>query len=315
MQEPRSTSDVPPKDRLEYWHSLVREVFADLNFRCENDCKENFSGDISNLSSGNLGIFELSTAAHKVHRGKQCGTPSAILLTYQLEGTGYVMQDGHTGILRPGDFTLFDSSRPFDLQFKDPIKQCILRIPWSSVKQHLISPQRITGTRISGTQGAGRIASSFIHSFVSEASQLQAAEVDRLTHCLIDIVNSAVLSHIEPSARQASDYCAFQVHRIRLFIEENLRNPDLSPSLIAAANGISQRYLNKLFEAEGISVSRLIWERRLDRCHHELEDPILNGKSITEIAFAWGFKSSSHFSRTFKDRFGLTPRAVRLKAE
>jgi AraC family transcriptional regulator, positive regulator of tynA and feaB len=34
-------------------------------------------------------------------------------------------------------------------------------------------------------------------------------------------------------------------------------------------------------------------------------------KSISEIAFEWGFNDSAHFSRIFCNEFGLTPRAFR----
>jgi AraC-like DNA-binding protein len=37
--------------------------------------------------------------------------------------------------------------------------------------------------------------------------------------------------------------------------------------------------------------------------------------SLTELAFAWGFSSSSHFSRSFKRRFGLSPSALLLGNE
>ena len=311
MRHTRSTSDVPPKERLECWHSLARDIFADVSFHCENDTVESFNGLLSSVQSGSLDIFELSTEAHKVHRATKGNSAPAILLTLQLEGEGYISQDGRTDILKPGDFTLFDSSRPFDLQFKAPITQCVLRIPWASVKQQLISTRRITGKSIRGSSGPGYVASSFIRSFVREAPALTKPEAERLLLSMIDIVNTSALSVIGQASRKTSDYCAFQVHRIRLFIEDNLRNPDLSPALIAAGNGMSQRYLNKLFETEGVSVGRLLWERRLDKCLEDLEDPLLAGKSITEIAYSWGFKSSSHFSRTFKERFGISPREVR----
>jgi AraC family transcriptional activator of tynA and feaB len=43
-------------------------------------------------------------------------------------------------------------------------------------------------------------------------------------------------------------------------------------------------------------------------CSQELETQA--GKTITDVAFSWGFSSSSHFSRTFRKYFGFVPSAI-----
>ena len=35
-----------------------------------------------------------------------------------------------------------------------------------------------------------------------------------------------------------------------------------------------------------------------------------HGKTITDVAFSWGFSSSSHFSRVFRKHFGFVPSAI-----
>src|SRR5207245_7988642 len=62
------------------------------------------------------------------------------------------------------------------------------------------------------------------------------------------------------------------------------------------------------------SVADWIRERRLRQCHSDLSDPHLRRKSITEIAFFWGFNDSAHFSRSFKEKFGICPRVFRTHA-
>jgi len=46
----------------------------------------------------------------------------------------------------------------------------------------------------------------------------------------------------------------------------------------------------------------------------ELCDPRSAERNITEIAFFWGFSDSSHFSRSFKQQFGVSPRTFRLRS-
>ena len=104
------------------------------------------------------------------------------------------------------------------------------------------------------------------------------------------------------------------LREIRLHIEDELSNPDLTPGNVARAHGISRRHLDKLFETEPHTVSQFIWERRLLHSRRALAEPQLAHLSITEVAYNWGFSSSSHFSRAFKARFGMTPRQARVQA-
>jgi AraC family transcriptional regulator, positive regulator of tynA and feaB len=54
------------------------------------------------------------------------------------------------------------------------------------------------------------------------------------------------------------------------------------------------------------------WQRRLIRCAEALRDPSRAHLSVTDICFSYGFSSSSHFSRLFKDRFGVPPVRYRV---
>jgi AraC-like DNA-binding protein len=97
------------------------------------------------------------------------------------------------------------------------------------------------------------------------------------------------------------------------FIQDNLADPALGPAAIAEAVGISVRHLHRLFSARGRRVSDWIREQRLERCSADFADRQFSGKSITEVAFSWGFSDSAHFSRCFKLRFGVSPREFRVR--
>jgi transcriptional regulator GlxA family with amidase domain len=99
---------------------------------------------------------------------------------------------------------------------------------------------------------------------------------------------------------------------VRLYIDANLSNPGLSPATIAKANAISLRTLHRLFESTDDSVSGSIRERRLSRCHADL----LRGtnESVSAIAYRWGFRNVSFFSRLFHERYGLSARELQMAA-
>ncbi|WP_236020468.1 helix-turn-helix domain-containing protein [Sabulicella rubraurantiaca] len=94
---------------------------------------------------------------------------------------------------------------------------------------------------------------------------------------------------------------------VRAVIEARLTDPSLDASTVAAAVGVSVRYANAALAREGTSIRRLILARRLARCRKALADAAQAGRTVTEIAHAWGFSDMTHFSRSFKCAYGVTP--------
>ena len=101
--------------------------------------------------------------------------------------------------------------------------------------------------------------------------------------------------------------------RFKAWIEDHLTDPDLSLEKIAKNNGISLRHLHYLFRLTEMSASEWVWDRRLERCYDVLTRPELNNLSVTEVAYQLGFNSSSHFSTTFRRKFGIRPSDVRRR--
>ncbi|WP_232279465.1 GlxA family transcriptional regulator [Roseobacter sp. AzwK-3b] len=78
---------------------------------------------------------------------------------------------------------------------------------------------------------------------------------------------------------------------------------------LAAYAGLSPRQLNRLFQDRlGRSTMRYYRELRLDKAQSLLRNSPL---SLTEIALATGFASSSHFSRVYAQHFGGPPSSYR----
>ena len=95
------------------------------------------------------------------------------------------------------------------------------------------------------------------------------------------------------------------------YILNHLQDEDLSPTRIAAANNMSSRYVHLLFAQTGVSASSWIRVQRLERCKEDLRSRTHRDCSIAEIAYAWGFTDPSHFTRVFKQQYGIGPREYR----
>jgi acetamidase/formamidase/AraC-like DNA-binding protein len=141
---------------------------------------------------------------------------------------------------------------------------------------------------------------------------LADAEWATVAQSLVDLL--LTLAH--QSAGPASDTRATAtqaaiLYRICQTIERRLDDPELAPARVAQAEGISERYLQKLFEGVGDNFTHYVRERRLQGAWADLSNPAEAHRSISDISYAYGFGDSAHFSRTFRHRFGLPPREFR----
>ncbi len=101
--------------------------------------------------------------------------------------------------------------------------------------------------------------------------------------------------------------------QIQRHIEANLADPRLSPTTIADALHISRSTLYAALPPDSEGIAAEIQSRRLARAHTILSDPA-DTQPIAEIAASVGLPSAAHFSRAFRDRYGVTPRQLRADA-
>lgn len=235
-------------------------------------------------------------------------------ITLQLERNGIVSQRGRDALLQPGDFTLLDSTEPYCIRFDEPVQRLVVRVPRRELDLRLGKNIDPFAVRFSGDRGLGRVFSSMVQTLASDPESLDTFLGASAAAIALDLLAAAVLpaqKALEPDSCIAGSLLLL---RSQAFIRTNLRNPELRPGFIAANMGISVRYLHKLFQPFGLSVSEWIRNERLRRCYAELADPKLKHRSVMDIAFSNGFNDAAHFSRCFARHFGVSPRSLRLNA-
>jgi len=111
-----------------------------------------------------------------------------------------------------------------------------------------------------------------------------------------------------PSLKERFGTVNMRLLRMLAAMEGALEEP-LSRTRLAQIAGISLRQLERLCLAElGQTISATYLDIRLTRAEHLLRS---TGLSVTQIALACGFRSASHFSRSYKQHTGSSPSAVR----
>lgn len=104
---------------------------------------------------------------------------------------------------------------------------------------------------------------------------------------------------------------AARLRAIKADIVQNLGDGDLSAVALALHQGVTPRYIHKLFESEGTTFSKFVLGLRLARVQRVLTDPRHADLTIGAIAYDAGFGDLSTFNRAFRRHFGATPSDVR----
>lgn len=102
----------------------------------------------------------------------------------------------------------------------------------------------------------------------------------------------------------------FYVHEAISYIENNFQN-DISVESIAAICGLNRSYFGKIFkETMGKSPQEFLMNYRMIKAAELLK---LTKLSIGDIGNAVGYENQLHFSRAFKNVYGVSPREWRNK--
>lgn len=208
-----------------------------------------------------------------------------------------------------GDLVVWTTDQAVDFEVRERLHKVTLMIPWSSLRNHLPERQRLPwGGRLDGRSGAGSLLASHLLALSSQIDALDASLHRSIHGWTLDLLGAALAPRQAIGRREGG---VAMLRQVQMHVLEHLHDNDLTPSRIAAAHRMSLRHLHLLFQRNDLTVSGWIQDQRLQRCKEALLDPACRRHRISEIAYRWGFVSAPHFSRAFKDQFGLSPRELR----
>jgi AraC-like DNA-binding protein len=303
-----STADVSPRDRFDYWHSVACKNLISHDSRPESrstfqaELRSGRLEDVALVFFGNSPMLVEHTVRHAAR-----ANDNEIFVCRQAAGTLALEQDGHDVILEPGDVTLLDPRLPYCGKFSEGSRLLVLKVPRPALKARLGCLRDTLLHPIRPSAGECGLASAFLGMLPAHAAGLAPAAAAAVRDNALDLVALALANSID--ARQGRGSRAQMLVRtnVRAAIEARLADPDLDAPTVASAAGVSVRYANAVLARAGTSIRRLMLARRLARCRRALSDASQAGRTVSEIAYAWGFSDMTHFGRSFKCAYGLTP--------
>lgn len=295
-----STSSVVPATRLAYWNQVVAEAFDDIVV----DAKVGFEGAVAMRRIGSIEFARVESTAAQVRRLRPLCGPGGALFKIHLQerGCGVSRQGGHEAILQPGAFTLCDASQPYSLEFTGFNQMMVLRFPAEQLVARLDDAERYIGQAMGAHLGANRVLTGFLRS-VWENEDIGAEFEEAIPGIILDMMAGTFKA--QSDLHGTGDKASERSRCIRAYIDAHITDPTLCPSRVAKAAGVSNRSMQMLFARSGMTATEYIVMQRLKLAAARLMNGATN---ITELAYDLGFSDLTYFSKSFKRRFGVSPR-------
>ena len=278
--------------------------------------RANFRARMETITLERGGLGRLKCVAGELIRTQSDIAHSSIecfCALYILSGSAILEQGGITNVANQGDVLFFDSAQPAKLtSLASGHSPEVLGIVFpKSVSNFDAATQRVF---VNTHYPRERILSPLTSTLSHMSNRLASAsygELNGLFEATIALIAAdfKTLSGEQENVRRLKDSASLRA--VLSFIEHHLPKSALSAAHTARALRISERYVHKMFACAGTTFSAYVTGQRLERIRADLISPISQSTPISTIAYKWGFNDLSTFNRSFKKRFGCTPRALR----
>ncbi|MBG6081998.1 AraC-like DNA-binding protein [Rubrivivax gelatinosus] len=247
------------------------------------------------LERGTLRLLEIGGSPHRVVR--RAGDVSMLV---QIEGSAEVGGRRRPSRVGPGEVCLLPPGRDIWIEPQRAFRQLLVDLPLASCAPAL--------RRLDARRSDVRAAATLARYVWGHHADLAGPERLALGDALLRLIERVAAHDTAGATAPVGESAATRQRRLaEAFILERLHDHRLDVAHIAAHLGVSTRYLHRLF-ADGAQVMQWVQEQRLQACWQALRTR--RGRPVAEVAWAWGFTSAAHFSRSFKRRFGVPPSAV-----
>jgi AraC-like DNA-binding protein len=232
-------------------------------------------------------------------------------LLFSLRSPAVAMQFGQEIEVTPGDAVILSGADPgcFVTLQSGPIMT--LEFPDRSLARSLGDPRRSFARTIRKDEPAFHLLRTYVRSFLSLRTDASPAIRNSAATHLRDLACLAA-----GSARESGEVAtlrslpAARLHAIKEDVIARLAD-DLCIDEVAVRHGVSARYVRMLFEREGATFSEFVRDERLSLARRLLLSPCSAQCSVSDIAYSVGFNDLSYFNRSFRRRFGCSPREMR----
>ncbi|WP_417672176.1 helix-turn-helix domain-containing protein [Roseibium sp.] len=302
-----TTDKFAREERYAAWQAAICDFYVNVDVSATKP--DDYRGFIREARFGDVVLSDILLSEQSIKRNQQHISrldKDCYYLQLIHSGQLNVIQNGHVHASNAARGAVFYATEQYELQCIGEARSFYLEIPRKALSQRFPKEQIPVSATINTTTGLGRIATEFCSMLASEGSRLTEDTRKLLGSQLMDTLALSLMAPDEDIPASDGSIQLARLRSVQRWIETRLSDPELALEKVAAANGMSLRYLHQIFRHCDMSASEWIWNRRLQRAYDVLSKG--DGRSITSIAYDHGFNSSAHFSTLFRRKYGMAPR-------
>jgi AraC-like DNA-binding protein len=310
-----STGALPAPERLPFWREVFGRQMVRVDIEPELDAP--FEAAATLRAVPGLRSMLCTSSEGRLLRPREfiaADGDDTVAVFINLSGTVSGSQLNRDVSLSAGDAAIILNAEPA-LMVHSQIHYEGLVIPRAALAPLVTHVEDAAMRTIPHANGALRLLMNYLKA-VREELTLSAPELRHLVVTHIQDLVAMVIGTTRDGAAVAAGrgVRAARLAAIKADIIGHLGR-DLNLVALAARQHVTPRYIQRLFESEGVTFSEFVLGQRLARAYRMLADPRHAGLTISAIAFAGGFGDLSYFHRVFRRRFGATPSDVRADAQ
>jgi len=304
-----STEHIPHHERLEYWEAHNADALIGLDIRPLH--KQTLEAQQHNRESPTTRAGKVLGSSQFIERSPDMirrHPTESVALFFCMQGESFYCDENGSQILHAGQMLACNADTTFIRGFGVGVSEMVLTVSMEEF------------TKASGGESLTD-AKKFTFGR-SPDTQPRIAAATRLAQCVDNALNATdhpagifeeeCLSWIETLFQGTGRDSAQLFEQAQHFINVHLSSPDLRRTDIASALHVSQRQVARLFDENGTSFSRELSMKRIQTAKFLLSaEP---HTPIADIARRCGFRSTSYFSRTFREVVGSSPTEARTQA-
>ena len=308
-----STDQVSAAERPGFWTDWLHRLFHGLDSDLYGDSE--FDGRVATVHAGDIVLTRLEANRHRVTRSASLVRQSEVgylKIVAPWVGCAGVEQKGREAWVTPDQWSIYDTTDAYAVANPVRVEHLIVMLPKDRLVERGLALDALMARRLGGSGGVARIALETMRNAYRELPGMSETAARGVGDAITQLVHLSMLD-LAGIGTAVTQREALR-ERIKQHVGERLGDPALSVDSIALALNCSRRQLYNAFAEEPDGVAGYILLRRLEGCRRCLDDRAQAHRSLTEIAFDFGFSNMAHFSRVFRAHLGLPPSDYRRSA-
>jgi AraC-like DNA-binding protein len=259
---------------------------------------------------GRAALLAVDSSGYRLERSPRqvrMESPATVSILFKTRGRGLFTQFRRDHVLGPNTMALADLTTPYSCSSAGVGRSRTFRMPYDQIGLPVDLVRRASAALPSSPLYG--LVHRHLRDLADRAEEISGdAGATAFGTATTDLVRALITSAVGDERFDRPAMAETLMTRVTAYIGLHLTDPGLSAERIARTHHVSVRHLYKTYAAAGLSLEQWIIDQRLESARTALASPTGRYRSIAATALACGFSDPSHFSRRFRDAFGMSPR-------